>query len=71
MLKGLLPMLAAGALLRDRPHAASTYVLWLTAGLAAILGHMFSVFIAFKGGKGVATSSGVLLGLFPTTRWPG
>ncbi len=32
-------------------------------GFAAILGHCFSPFLGFKGGKGVATTSGVLLGL--------
>ncbi|MGH1460634.1 MAG: glycerol-3-phosphate 1-O-acyltransferase PlsY [Neptuniibacter sp.] len=35
-------------------------------GIAAILGHLFSVFTAFRGGKGVATMLGVCLGLF----WP-
>jgi glycerol-3-phosphate acyltransferase PlsY len=34
-------------------------------GLAAILGHMFSPFLGFKGGKGVATASGVLFGINP------
>ena len=36
------------------------------AGLAAFLGHLFPVWLGFKGGKGVATYIGVLLGLF----WP-
>ena len=35
------------------------------AGLAAFLGHIFSVFLGFKGGKGVATFLGVLIGLAP------
>lgn len=40
---------------------------WLAvaAGLAAILGHNFSPFLRFKGGKGVATSLGVVFGLSP------
>lgn len=35
------------------------------AGLAAFLGHVFSVFLRFNGGKGVATALGVLLGINP------
>lgn len=37
----------------------------LAAGAAAILGHMFPVFLRFKGGKGVATALGVLLAAEP------
>ncbi len=37
----------------------------LAAGGAAILGHMFPVFLGFKGGKGVATTLGVLLAAEP------
>jgi len=40
---------------------------WLKiiAGFSAIIGHIFPVWIGFKGGKGVATAAGVLLGLMP------
>ena len=49
------------------------FALWLgvwdylpiLCGLAAILGHTFSLFLRFRGGKGVATSTGVFLGLAP------
>jgi acyl phosphate:glycerol-3-phosphate acyltransferase len=56
MLKGLLPVLAAKLL------AVSNLTLALV-GLAAFLGHLYPVFFGFQGGKGVATSLGVLLGL--------
>lgn len=43
---------------------ASPY--WALAyGSAAIVGHMFSIFVGFRGGKGVATSAGMLLALAP------
>lgn len=55
--KGLGPTLLA----RHAPHAPS----WLpvAAGVAAVLGHNFSPFLRFKGGKGVATTLGVAFGL--------
>ncbi|KPJ65680.1 hypothetical protein AMJ44_09740 [candidate division WOR-1 bacterium DG_54_3] len=40
------------------------WVIILT-GLATILGHMYSIFLKFKGGRGVSTSLGVLLGIAP------
>jgi glycerol-3-phosphate acyltransferase PlsY len=67
LLKGLLPTLAASWVVH-RPHttlSTTTYLLWLAVGFAAILGHMFSLFLKFKGGKGVATSTGVIMGVFP------
>jgi glycerol-3-phosphate acyltransferase PlsY len=70
ILKGMLPTLAAlhlsdwGQLLGMRldrlPPAAVILI-----GVAAILGHTFSLFLQFKGGKAVATSTGVLLAIFP------
>ena len=75
LLKGLIPMAAAAAVLHRAGGAksenAGDYALWLLVGFAAILGHMFSAFLKFKGGKGVATSTGVILGLFPYYSAPG
>ena len=71
MLKGMLPVIAAGILLHDRPDSPRKFALWLLVAFATIAGHMFSVFLGFKGGKGVATSCGVLLGLWPYYTLPG
>jgi|GEM_PF-86534 len=55
MMKGLLPVLLARAL------DASPIVVGFTC-LAAVIGHMYPIFFEFKGGKGVATAIGALLG---------
>jgi len=60
-LKGLLPVLAAKHFF---PGAEFKW-LPLAAGTAAVCGHMFTVFMKFKGGKGVATGFGMLAGLMP------
>jgi glycerol-3-phosphate acyltransferase PlsY len=65
LLKGALPTLAAGALLRFDPADRTGYLLWILVGFAAVMGHLFSLFLGFKGGKGVATSTGVLVGIYP------
>jgi acyl phosphate:glycerol-3-phosphate acyltransferase len=73
VLKGLLPTLAASMLVAGIPMHDRTwpiYLLWLLVGVGGILGHLFSVFLRFKGGKGVATSTGVGLGLFPYLTLP-
>ena len=59
MLKGLVPVLIAKLLGADLTIQAAVAV-------AAFLGHLYPLFFGFKGGKGVATALGVLLGL----HWP-
>jgi acyl phosphate:glycerol-3-phosphate acyltransferase len=58
VLKGLLPTLWAVAALRS-PLAMAL------VGLAAYLGHLFPLYLGFRGGKGVATALGVFLALSP------
>src|SRR5262249_34265849 len=63
--KGVLPS-AVGTWL---DHAAGldlpASTLGVSAGLAAVLGHMFPIYLRFKGGKGVATGAGVVIVLVP------
>jgi glycerol-3-phosphate acyltransferase PlsY len=68
-LKGLVPMLAAKPLVT--PLTITTLSLWLTVGCAAILGHIFPVYLKFKGGKGMSTCMGIILGLYPYYTLPG
>jgi glycerol-3-phosphate acyltransferase PlsY len=39
----------------------------LIAGMAAVIGHVFTVFAGFKGGKGVSTAAGMLIGIAPVS----
>jgi len=57
--KGLVPVVLFA------PRVSSSGLFALVCGLTAVLGHAFSVFVGFKGGKGVATAAGVMLGLAP------
>ena len=59
-LKGLTPVIVA-----KRVFPSNDWLV-IAAGMAAILGHATSVFLRFRGGKAVATSLGVIIGLTPT-----
>src|SRR5207245_7373527 len=59
LVKGALPVV----LLSPRANGPG----WLTValGIAAVLGHVYSPYVRFKGGKGVATAAGMFLALAP------
>jgi glycerol-3-phosphate acyltransferase PlsY len=57
--KGTLPVVLFA------PRVSDSTVVAMLVGAMAVLGHVFSVFVGGKGGKGVATSAGVMLGLAP------
>src|SRR5438270_12031833 len=60
-LKGMVPALVAAIVVYRSGQVPNLwdYLLWLLVAFATIVGHMFSLFLRFKGGKGVATSAGV------------
>ena len=59
LLKGAIPVYLGLEFAGATPREA------VVLGGAAVMGHVFSVFVGFKGGKGVATGAGVVLGLAP------
>ena len=59
MLKGLLPTLAAKVYMPELDWLA------LVIGVTCVVGHMLTPYMKFKGGKGVATAFGMLIGLIP------
>ena len=64
LLKGLAAVLVARALF-EAPSAEAGEWVAAAAGLAAVIGHNWSIFISFTGGRGVATTGGGLLALSP------
>jgi glycerol-3-phosphate acyltransferase PlsY len=64
--KGWLPAYVAGHLNSESIlFANNPDALMILAGFAAVLGHTYTVFAGFKGGKGVGTLAGMLIALFP------
>jgi glycerol-3-phosphate acyltransferase PlsY len=71
VLKGFVPSFAAKFFILSDSATPATLALWLAVGVAAIFGHIFPFYLKFKGGKGVATSFGVVLGIWPYYTIPG
>ncbi len=63
--KGFFAIFIAKIIFKKLNICPSDLILILV-GLSAIFGHIFSIYLGFKGGKGVATSAGVFFALIPT-----
>jgi glycerol-3-phosphate acyltransferase PlsY len=63
--KGAVPVLVASLLCMDMQQAIPPRSPEVLAGLAAFLGHLFPIYLRFRGGKGVATGAGVVAVLLP------
>lgn len=73
--KGAIPVIVAGLLtgtIGENPMLVPTASLWLwlLVAIGAFCGHMYSMFLNFSGGKGVATAFGVLLAMWPVLTIP-
>ncbi|APF18838.1 glycerol-3-phosphate 1-O-acyltransferase PlsY [Caldithrix abyssi] len=63
MIKGFVPVFFLAPAFSSSPDQVIYFQ--LIGAIAAILGHMYTIFAGFKGGKGVGTSAGAFLGLAP------
>jgi glycerol-3-phosphate acyltransferase PlsY len=63
--KGAVPTLIAGLMAGQDELGFPKHLVEVLAGLAAFLGHLFPVYLRFRGGKGVATAAGVVAVLLP------
>lgn len=71
--KGLVPVLSYSLLMAGavaEPSGAGAALRSLAIAAAAMTGHIFPVWLGFRGGKGVATGLGVLLGMWPVLTVP-
>lgn len=64
-IKPILAILVVWLLFHQSYFAVDTHMLCFYAGIGTVLGHDFPFYMKFKGGKGVASSAGLMLVLFP------
>ena len=64
-IKGLAPVLTVNILIANKVIPETAYIATSLAALGTVFGHIFTIFLKFKGGKGIATSAGCLLALAP------
>lgn len=65
VLKALIPVMVARQIVPQGVMGMPDQVSWFLAGAAALLGHMFSPWLSFKGGKGIASGLGAIVGTTP------
>ena len=63
VLKAIIPCLVVRFLYATKPEIQSLMVLWM--GLGAMIGHDFPFYLGFQGGKGVASTVGIMISLSP------
>ncbi|HOW42917.1 MAG TPA: glycerol-3-phosphate 1-O-acyltransferase PlsY [Candidatus Omnitrophota bacterium] len=63
VIKGIIPIVMIAQPLIHRTHAAHPDLILILLGISGIIGHNWTCFLNFKGGKGIATTLGVLIGL--------
>lgn len=74
-LKGAVPVYVVGSMagLVGQPlvaYSLNSLLLWIVVAIAPLIGHMYSVFLKLRGGKGVATTLGSMLGMWPILTVP-
>jgi acyl phosphate:glycerol-3-phosphate acyltransferase len=75
VLKGAIPVLVVGMIANlfgqsIEQTTTTQMLLWICVALAALLGHMYSIFLKFGGGKGVATTFGGMIAMWPLLTIP-